>query len=191
MKHFLSLAIFLVCCGTQVALFARQSDTEGSSELKNRVTELEKRVAELESQLKSCVAKLKSIESPESNPSRQRDSEDAARRVPAVPLDVLQSLGANFEKITPEMTDDEIFQTLGLTKFQQRLEANSSIMMDGAGGNWKNFIINQQGYSLAFRDFFGDVKCMLKVPGENRWRIRETNAKPIKPSNSAVPVGRE
>jgi hypothetical protein len=92
---------------------------------------------------------------------------------------VLKNLHRNFEKLDSKMSDDEIFRALGLTQYQNHLHENSRIILDGAGGNWRYYINDDGGYSFAIRDFFGSVKCMIKLPGDKHWRKRDTNAKPI------------
>lgn len=110
------------------------------------------------------------------------------------PDSVLRNLRNNFEKLESNMCDDEIFRTLGLAEYQKYLHNNSRFMMDGAGGNWRYFIDEQNGYSLAFRSFWGgNVECHLKLPGEklagglgDHWRTKRVNAKPIKPTHSEL-----
>lgn len=190
MKYLVALIAFLLCCPPQVSLFAQEVDRADSPELRNRVKELEERVAELESQLNRCLTRLASLESPKGNPGLEGGSAKVTKSSPIIPVSILEKLGTNFEKITPDMTDDEVFKTLGLSEFQKQLEANSGIMMDGGGGNWRNFIVNQKGYSLAFRDFFGNVKCMIKLPDESGWRTRETKAKPIEVSGTVIEISK-
>jgi hypothetical protein len=93
---------------------------------------------------------------------------------------ILDGIQARFEKLKPEMRDDEIFKTLGLIEYRKYLRENRRIQLDGAGGNWQIFLDNHGGYSLAFRDFLGGKgACYIKFPGDTRWRSKRTNAKPI------------
>lgn len=103
---------------------------------------------------------------------------------PQVPPDsVMKNLRTNFEKLDSNMCDDEVFRTLGLTEYRNYLKANSRYMMDGAGGDWRYFIDKRNGYSLAFRSFWGArVECLLKLPDENHWRTKRVKVKPIKPT---------
>ena len=101
----------------------------------------------------------------------------------APPISVLRNLRTNFEKLESNMCDDEIFRTLGLAKYQKHLQANSKFMMDGAGGNWRYYIDEQNDYSLVLWSFWGaNVECRLKLPGEKHWRRKLVDAKPINPS---------
>jgi len=108
----------------------------------------------------------------------ERTVENQELRLP--PDSVLRVLRTNFGKLESDMGDEEIFQTLGLDRYRKFLEDNSRLMFDGAGGNWRFYIDDHNGYTLAFREFFGDVVCMLKLPDEEHWRARPTNAKPIR-----------
>ena len=69
------------------------------------------------------------------------------------PLTLLEQLDERFDSITPEMTESEVFDTLGLKHYYSYLKRNSRMQMDGAGGDWIHFIDHQDGYSLAMRSF--------------------------------------
>ena len=125
---------------------------------------------------------------PPQEAERAKHGQANQKRKPlSLPESVLKSLRANFEKLEPDMADDEIFRTLGLCEYQKDLRANSRFMADGAGGNWRYFIDDQNGYSVAFRSFWGrNSECWLQVPGETvaggvirTWRMKRVNAKPV------------
>ena len=111
-----------------------------------------------------------------------------------LPDRVLRNLRVNFEKLESHMCDDEVFRTLGLAEYQKQLQANSRFMLDGAGGNWRYYIDDQNGYSLALRSFKGvEVECWLKLPGErlpgemfDRWRRKRVDARPITPTHAEL-----
>ncbi|XZE19594.1 hypothetical protein SH449x_004919 [Pirellulaceae bacterium SH449] len=166
MKIFPSVLILLFVYCQSSTLNAQDVQTKS---LEARVLELEQRVKALE----VLVNKLTS----------QQSTVNSDNPVGVLPSSVLEQLGPNFEKLTLSMKDDEIFETLGLIEYRTHLESQSNVTLDGAGGNWRNYIIDERGYRLSFRDFFGSVRCMVKLPGENQWRSKETAAAPIRPSN--------
>lgn len=169
MKISLSVPILLLAFCQASILNAQDVQTKAPDALELRIHELEKRVKALEILVDKLVSQQSTMTSD----------------IPAglLPISVLEQLGPNFEKITPTMNDEEIFQTLGLAEYRTRLESQSNVTLDGAGGNWRNYIIDERGYWLSFRDFFGRVSCMIKLPSENQWRSKETAAAPIRPSS--------
>ena len=92
------------------------------------------------------------------------------------PVSILKHLDANIRNIKPDMTENEVFKTLGLTRHKEHLKSNSFIRMDGAGGNWRVLLDDYNGYSLAFRDFLGhgNAKCMIRTPNRKFWRDVKT-----------------
>ena len=93
------------------------------------------------------------------------------------PVSILKSLGTNIESIKPVMTENEVFETLGLIRYKEHLKSNSFIRMDGAGGNWRVLLDDHNGYSLAFRDFMGHgtAKCMIRTPNRPSWTSAKTS----------------
>lgn len=120
---------------------------------------------------------------------QQKKQDEVEKAVPALPDSVLKNLRANFEKLESSMGEDEVFRALGLCDYQKDLQAHSRYMADGAGGDWRYFIDDQKGYSLAFRSFLGaHTECYLNLPEEKtafgfaRWRTKRVAAKPVKPT---------
>lgn len=64
------------------------------------------------------------------------------------PVSILSSLDANIKNIKPVMTENEVFETLGLIRYKEHLKSNSCFQMDGAGGNWRILLDDHNGYSL-------------------------------------------
>lgn len=169
MKSFFSVTMLLLAYYQSSTLNAQDVQTKAPDAREVRIADLERRVKALE----ILVEKLNS----------QQSAMNSDMPVGVLPIGVLKQLGPNFEKITPAMNDDEIFQTLGLTECRARLESQSNVTLDGAGGVSRNYINDERGYRLSFRDFFGSVSCRIKLPGENQWRSKETAAAPIRPSS--------
>ena len=124
-----------------------------------------------------------------SQPQQEEKRNEKDQEPQAVPEAVLKDLRANFEKLEANMCDEEIFRTLGLSDYQNDLQKNSRFLADGAGGDWRYFIDDQNGYSLAFRSFLGVyTECYLKLPGEknalgfDHWRVKRVDAKLVRPT---------
>jgi len=108
------------------------------------------------------------------------------------PESVLRELRTNFEKLDSNMEEDAVFRILGLARYREHLEANSRFVADGAGANWRYYIDDQNGYTLAFRSFLDAyTEVWLKLPREKhpggfgeRWRTKRVKVKPIKPTRS-------
>ena len=110
----------------------------------------------------------------------QQTTTSSPRKLIEIPKNILNELPINFKKLKPNMNGTEVFRTLGLNKYEKQLREFSRIQLDGAGGNWRMFLDDYQGYSFAFRDFLGSkAKCYIRCPGDEYWRSKETNAKPI------------
>lgn len=132
-------------------------------------------------------------------PQEEEQRVEEEQKAQAPPESILKNLRANFEKVECNMCKDEVFRTLGLAEYQKYLEDNSKFVMDGAGGNWRYYIDDQNGYSFALRSFLDAyTECMIQLPGETyrggfgkRWRTKRVDAKPIKPTrveqNSILP----